>query len=422
MKTLLKVTAFMFFFLFSLFLNGQTREIVFRGSTYEYSEAEDEYYLKSGMKKYHLVKDNIVVKLKNNLQMKDIQFSQNNLPLLEEVSSIGGSEYKLVKVPKGNNLLDIFIKLQNTDCFEIIEPNIYAKYLSTPNDNYYTNNYHWNLAKIDMPKAWDITTGSNTVKVAVIGGGADYNHEDLINQLNTTYKGWNYATNNENPIAYHYHETRCAGIIGATTNNSIGVSGIAGGWNGGGIKMMYYQCQPDAWSPPTSFNVGRAIEDAVFYGAKVISMSLGGLTYLSYLDDQITAAKNAGVVICVASGNYERYIDDRTGNWVYETADVEYPAENLDAISVGATTENDYRKTWDPDPLVEDWGSCYIGHLDIVAPGINISTTDLESLEGNKYTPSFLGTSAAAPHVAGVAALVFSLNNTDPTPKSATKS
>ena len=174
--------------------------------------------------------------------------------------------------------------------------------------------------------------------------------------------------------------------------------------------MMYFQCCPDQYSYPTSANVADAIYRArVLGGAKVISMSLSRLPNLDALNTQITYAKNAGVVICVSSGNYLRYLDEKTNQWVYEKATVTYPATNTDVISVGATIENDYRKEWDMNNLVWDWGSCYEGHLDIVAPGINIPTTDLFGYQGNYYATDFLGTSAAAPHIAGVIALIFSL-------------
>ncbi len=395
------------YFLLPILLVSQSRKIIFQGRTYLYSDGK--YYIKSGSKRFHLVRDNVVVKLKGNLEFKNLPLTKYNLPKLDVIASIADGEYKLIKIPQGHDLLDVFIKLQNSDYFEMIEPNAYTEYFSIPNDYYYTNNYQWNLSKIEMPKAWDISTGSSNVIVAVIGAGVEYNHEDLINQLNNNYKGWNYATNSEDPFAYNYHETRCTGIIGASTNNSIGVSGIAGGWNGSGIKMMYFQCQPDQYSQPTSANIADAIYRARSNGAKVISMSLGGLPYSTYLNAQITSASNAGVVICIAAGNYLRYYKDKVG-WVEEEAFVNYPASQPDVISVGATIESDYRKAWDPDPTVEDWGSCYIGHLDIVAPGIHIPTTDLESYIGNKYTLSFSGTSAATPHIAGVVALIFSIH------------
>ncbi len=158
-----------------------------------------------------------------------------------------------------------------------------------------------------MPKAWDITTGSPNIKVAVIGAGADYNHEDLINQLNTDYKGWNYKTNNEDPIMADKHETRCAGIIGASTNNNKGVSGIAGGWNGGGIKMMYFQCVEEFETDPSSENVADAINRARIYGeARVISISLSYPPGLKIFDDPINNAWNNHIVVCASAGNYVR--------------------------------------------------------------------------------------------------------------------
>ncbi|MCF8265729.1 MAG: S8 family serine peptidase, partial [Melioribacteraceae bacterium] len=100
-----------------------------------------------------------------------------------------------------------------------------------------------------------------------------------------------------------------------------------------------------------------------------------------------------------------------TGEWIEEEPVVEYPASLPNVISIGATIESDHRKDWDPDPEVPDWGSCYDGHLSIMAPGINIPSTDLEAYSENKYLNSFLGTSAAAPHVAGVVALMLSVKS-----------
>ena len=155
MKISKKAVLFMFFFLFTLLINAQTREVVFQGNTYEYAETENEYYMKSGIKKYHLVKDNVIVKLKNNLQIKDLPFAKHNLPQLDEIASIGDGGYKLIKIPKGNDLLDVFINLGNTGFFESIEPNVYAEYSSVPNDYYYTNGEQWYLNKINAPNAWE---------------------------------------------------------------------------------------------------------------------------------------------------------------------------------------------------------------------------------------------------------------------------
>jgi hypothetical protein len=176
------------------------------------------------------------------------------------------------------------------------------------------------------------------------------------------------------------HGTNVAGIIAAKTNNGKGVAGIAGGNNSQGVTVIPY-CIGDENGCHTTF-MDDAIEDAVSKGAKIINMSFGDANILPfYVYQAIMSAYNNGVTLVASSGKY-------VGNTVF------YPAKYDIVIAVGGIIGN-YR----------DSNANYGTGLDFVAPSTNIYTTD--SL--NTYS-NFSGTSASAPEVTGVIALMLSVN------------
>ncbi|MGE5497579.1 MAG: S8 family serine peptidase, partial [Syntrophothermus sp.] len=196
------------------------------------------------------------------------------------------------------------------------------------------------------------------------------------------------------------------------TNNSTGVSGFAGGWNGfGGVRFMSLRAgyrKEDI----DQIDIGAAAEAvgwAANNGVSVINMSFGGLEIneMPELESAITdALNNHGVITVAAAGNYLYDLPK------YKS--VFYPAGYNNVIAVGATTESDRRKTMNDNTNEIYWGSCYGPELDIVAPGIHIPTTDLTGYPGydnlHNYYMGFNGTSSAAPQVAALCGLLRSLN------------
>jgi|GEM_PF-4548969 len=273
-----------------------------------------------------------------------------------------------------------------------------------------------------MPTAWNFTTGNTSIIVAVIDDGFEKDHPDLNENIWSNqpeingqsgvdddnngfiddFNGWDFEENDNGLLPDYscpkdYHGTSVAGIIAGETNNNLGVSGIAGGWNGqNGVKLMLLKTECPG---PTISNVAKSIRYAISNNASVINISSSWLKQFGSFDETIDSATTIyDCVIVASSGNIEM---------LPKPNGVLYPANHPKVIAVGATLNDD--TIWD----FSERGPS----LDVVAPGgeVTIWTTDLEGSQGanteGDYT-EFGGTSAAAPHVAGLAALLRSMDNT----------
>lgn len=297
------------------------------------------------------------------------------------------------------------------------EPDYIGQGFAAPNDPSF--NVQWGLnndgtnppghtgtadADIDAPEAWNIQKGSSNIVVALLDTGVDWDHPDLsariwsntdetagngIDDDHNGYiddtRGWDFVNNDNNPMDDHGHGTVNAGIVGADTNNGVGIAGVD--WH---CKIMPVKVLNQVnWGLYSWWSSG--LQYAADNGANVISMSMGGSASNTTLKAAIDYAYGLNCVICVSMGN-------DNSNTIY------YPAAYSNVIAVGAVDTDDTRC------VPPDWqtfgmptgGSNYGSHIDVVAPGNWIYST-----VWNNIYQYWAGTSMAAPYVSGLAALLF---------------
>lgn len=264
-------------------------------------------------------------------------------------------------------------------------------------------------ADIRIRGAWDVTRGSEQIKVAVLDEGIDVNQPDLANNIarnNGVAVQWDAITGTDNitVVATEPHGTRVAGVIAASTDNGVGISGIAPNIKIIPIRMGSNRDSRE--SPWTSTEVVvRAIRKAVDLGADIINCSWQtqqSKAIDASINYAVTEGRNRkGVIMVFAAGN-------KDGPVVYPAR----LASTLPIIAVGATNSWDQVKSLNSNDG-ERWASSSGPELTLVAPGVGIATTDLSTNgSGNDkgYCNTFWGTSSAAPIVSGVVALILSIH------------
>lgn len=265
-----------------------------------------------------------------------------------------------------------------------VEPNyIVRPVATTPNDPAYGD--LWGMARIRAPEAWDITTGSDEIVVGVIDTGIFTAHQDLA--ANIAPGGYDFANNTADLQDTHGHGTHVAGTIGAVGNNTLNVAGV--NWQ---VKMIGLKFL-DPFG--TTANAIRAVEYAATNTAlkiKITNNSWGGGGYSQALSDAIKeAGETYGQLFIAAAGN-DGLDNDETPHYPSS-----YDLPNV--IAVAAIDETG---------ALADF-SCYGPEsVDLGAPGVDVLSTYIGG--AGDQTASLSGTSMASPHVAGAAALMWSLN------------
>ncbi|MEW6212058.1 MAG: S8 family serine peptidase [Acidobacteriota bacterium] len=261
----------------------------------------------------------------------------------------------------------------------------------------------WGLAKIKAIEAWAVTQGSSAIKVAVIDEGVDMVHEDLATNLLTGYDATD-DDNNQQPNQRDGHGTSCAGIVAAIKDNSRGVAGVAPNCRVIPARIAYGT--PSGGWVTSDAVIARGVRKAVDLGADVLSNSWGGESPSSAIQSAFVYARTVG------RGGKGCFAPCASGN--KDTASVIYPARYPQCFAVGASNEFDQRKSRTSADGENWWGSQYGPELQVVAPGVHIYTTDIMGAGGyntsGNYIANFNGTSSATPHVAGIGALVLSID------------
>ncbi len=357
------------------------------------------------------VYDLFYVKIKSEEGLDTLQALANELNFLIQKEYEPNIYFCRATKKSAGNAFELALHLQHLNLFEYVEPDfIYTGKIET-NDTYF--NSQWALkntgqfggtigSDVDAENAWSLTTGSSTIKVAILdcfGSTSQFTHPDIT--FHSTYDATGTGFNSSG-FPGDAHGISCAGIIRASGNNSTGTSGLAYTSSVIAVKICNIINAAGNWNAP-----GTAISDGInwaYNNADVISNSNNFGSSSSLIENAISNAvtlgrNHLGAPFLSSSGN---------GN----SSSIVYPASNPNTIAVGATSMCDQRKSPSSCDGETYWGSDYGTGLDVAAPGVHIYTTDITGSAGyvsGSYNEYFNGTSAACPMAAGVVALLLSM-------------
>ncbi len=302
-------------------------------------------------------------------------------------------------------------KLSNSSAIEWAEPWYVYKVSLEPNDPKYLDGTQWYLNKISAPQAWDLSTGSEEIVIAIIDTGVDWDHPDLAaniwinpgevldgtdtdgNGFVDDIRGWDFGGTNGIPDNDPMedaptHGTYVAGFASAVTNNGEGIASI--GYN---CKIMAVKTSRQDLGNGIIAYGREGILYAANNGADVINCSWGGSPYSQALQDAITYATSLGALV-VSSADNDNKIEPA------------YPSAYHGVLSVGGTDANDIRYS----------ASNYGATVDVTAPATGFTTGqgmystwqyDPNDSNPTPYIQNSSGTSLASPLAAGLAGLVI---------------
>jgi len=293
--------------------------------------------------------------------------------------------------------------LSNNPGVEYAEPNFVASITGeprfapptfAPNDPFYE--FQWHFQKIQMPQAWDLSAGAN-ITIAVLDTGIAYENFESFQQApdlagTRFFPGFDFVNQDNHANDDHGHGTHVAGTLAQTTNNNLGIAGVAFNAHLLPVKVL------DARGQGSYEAIIQGVSFAVGNGARIINLSLSGNSPSQALEEAVNSAKNRGVTVISAAGN--------------NSGPVGYPAAYGSVIAVGSIRFDDtlapYSSRGPQIDLVAPGGDNRVDqNSDGFGDGVLQQTFKAGEINNFRFL-FFEGTSMASPHVAGTAALLLS--------------
>lgn len=334
------------------------------------------------------VQDHILVKFKDKVtnDEKDKIHQKTGGKVKEEIKQIG---VQIVEIPKGKGVTpEAFVETYKGNFkneIDYAEPDYYVEPALVPDDQYYQWGWQGPLQRMGSEAAWDITTGSPSVSIAILDSGLDMNHCDVQGRY---VEGYDFYHNDATVDDENGHGTSVFGVMGATTNNGLLIAAVS--WHNPVLVVKIA-----GYDGTTTFGlIAKGIIYAADRGAKAISISFAGPSYPASVATAVDYAWNKGAVTVAAAGN--------------ESTDTpQYPAAIPRVVAVGAVTGSDV--LW--------YGSNYGSWIDVVAPYVSDTTCPGAGCRGDCLcaindccADLWGGTSISTPFVTGLFGLVFSAN------------
>jgi serine protease len=323
--------------------------------------------------------DSIIVNFREDVSTatlsQEIEAIASNYNTTATLNSVYAIDEHIYTLSGDKKVLDNLKNSSLKEYVDYIEPNYIYNALEAPNDPEYSQ--QWNLHNIHVERAWEETKGEG-ITVAVIDTGVS-----RVPDLRQTefVSGYDFVNDRNDASDDNGHGTHVAGTIAQSTNNNYGVAGVAYQAKIMPLKVLAAQ------GGGSVSDIADAIRFAADNGADIINMSLGGGGESQVMKDAIDYAYDKGVVIIAAAGNSNQNA-------------ASYPARYPKVISVSAL---------DPAGKKAPYSN-YGAGVDISAPGGSesgkIIQETIDPNTGDAVFSGFQGTSMAAPHVAGVAALI----------------